>query len=96
MATVWISSGAYSRLSHLIESRDLPRDTALRVRERLRTLEMFPESGVLVERGSWAGFRSILGPWNWFLCVYDYDSEADTVRVATFEDSRERETVRSS
>lgn len=87
MARVVVTPTALDDLDRLIRELKLPRDTRSRVRDRLRQLAEFPESGEELP-GRWAGFRYLLGPWRWMLMVCMYDEDADRVSVVTIQDSR--------
>lgn len=87
MASVFLSAVATADLNELLVTRSLPLDARARVRERLRQLEGFPESGVALE-GRWAPARALVGPWSWMLHVYDYDRSVDRVTVLTIHDTR--------
>ncbi|MFO7903731.1 MAG: type II toxin-antitoxin system RelE/ParE family toxin [Pirellulaceae bacterium] len=87
MARVVVTPTALDDLDRLIRELKLPGDTRSRVRDRLRQLAEFPESGEELT-GRWAGFRYLLGPWPWMLIVCMYDEGADRVSVVTIQDSR--------
>ncbi|MBJ7470611.1 MAG: hypothetical protein JHD16_04890 [Solirubrobacteraceae bacterium] len=73
-------------MNELLE-RALPDDARDRVRDRLRLLETFPESGPRVQSDDWAGARLLFGPW-WFLFIYVYDPATDVVSVTAVKDKR--------
>lgn len=87
MAEVVVAPTALDDLDLLMRTLVLPEDSRSRVRERLKQLAEFPESGVELT-GRWEGFRFILGPWRWMLILYVYDANADRVDVVTIQDSR--------
>lgn len=89
MARVRLARAAAEDLERLIDVLALPLDTRARVRATLRPLAEFPRLGPELT-GRWAGFRSILGPWPWLLCVHLVvpDGEAEHVVVVTIQDAR--------
>lgn len=87
MARVRLAARAVDDLAWLIESHGLPPDARARVARRLRRLRDFPRMGRELG-GRWAGARFILGPWSWFVIVYDFDDAADEVIVLTMHDAR--------
>jgi hypothetical protein len=95
VAKVLVAPAAAEDLRLLIARLHLPGDTRARVRDRLSQLARFPESGDELT-GRWQGFRYILGPWRWLLIVFAYDQDADQVNVATIQDARTAESVKST
>lgn len=87
MTRVRLAAAAVEDLRELILTHELPPDTPMRVVRRLRALGRFPEMGRALG-GRWDGARYLLGPWSWFVIVYDYDRDADTVTVLTMQDGR--------
>ena len=87
LATVWVAPTALEDLADLVRTRSLPTDTRLRFRSRVGQLRVAPESGSPLE-GQWAGYRFLLGPWNWMLVIYEYDRASDRVTVVTVQDAR--------
>jgi hypothetical protein len=94
MARVVVAPTAAEDLRLLIERLHLPGDTRLRVRNRLKQLARFPESGDELT-GRWQGFRYLVGPWRWMLIVFAYDRCADQVNVVTIQDSRTAASTKS-
>jgi hypothetical protein len=84
---VLVAPAAIADLGRLIATHSLPTDTRVRVRRVIEPLARFPLLGAPLE-GRWSGYRFILGPWRWMLIVYAYDTETDTVAVATIQDGR--------
>lgn len=68
-------------------SRELPESARTRVRERLRQLEEFPESGLRIGDGDWSDARVLFGPW-WFVFIYVYDAASDVVTITAVKDKR--------
>ena len=87
MARVLVAASAQADLDALVLTHGLPTSTRDRVRTALQPLATFPLLGPALS-GRWRGFRFILGPWPWMLCVYVYDRAADQVAVVTIQDSR--------
>lgn len=87
MTRVRLAAAAVEDLHELILTHELPPDTPGRVVRRLRMLGRFPEMGRALG-GRWDGARYLLGPWSWFVIVYDYDRNADTATVLTMQDGR--------
>lgn len=89
MATVAVTRTARADLDELAASNRLPPDYREQVRDSLRTLEVFPESGTPLE-GRWAGLRSHVCSWNWLIAVYlaTRENETSQVTVVAFHDSR--------
>jgi plasmid stabilization system protein ParE len=94
VATVVLSATAVANLDELITTRSLPATTRKRVRSSLEALAAFPALGPRLV-GRWSGFRFILGPWQWFLIVYEYDDPSDQVRIVTIQDSRSARSART-
>lgn len=90
-----VAPAAVEDLRLLIERLHLPGDTRSRVRNRLRQLARFPDSGEELT-GRWQGFRYLIGPWRWMLIVFAYDRGADQVNVVTIQDSRMAESAKSA
>ena len=57
----------------------------MRVRATLHLLAAFPLAGRTIERDE---LRFLVGPWRWFISVYEYDEDADEVRVLAIVDGR--------
>ena len=87
MATVELARAAVEDLDALIRTHSLPPDTRARVTRSLRPLERFPLMGPALS-GRWHGFRFLLGPWRWLVCVYVYVEAEDRVVVVTIQDAR--------
>lgn len=89
MANVAVTRTARADLDELAASNSLPSDYRDQVRDSLRTLEVFPESGTPLE-GRWAGLRSHICSWNWLIAVYltAREAESSQVTVIAFHDSR--------
>ena len=87
MATVELARAAVEDLDALIRTHSLPPDTRARVARSLRPLERFPLMGPALG-GRWHGFRFLLGPWRWLVCVYVYIEAEDRVVIVTIQDAR--------
>lgn len=87
MTRVVVTEEARRELSTLINSRHLPGDARGRVASSLQPLASHPMIGPAL-RGTWEGYRFVLGPWPWMLLVYRVDVERDTVLVASIQDAR--------
>ncbi len=87
MTTVVVADSANRTLSELIVSHSLPSDTRDRVADCFELLAEFPEYGRAL-KGKWKGYRAILGPWRWFIIIYSFYDEADTVVISGFYDGR--------
>lgn len=87
MATVELARAAVEDLDALIRTHSLPLDTRARVARALRPLGRFPLLGPALS-GRWHGFRFLLGPWRWLVCVYVHIEAEDRVVVVTIQDAR--------
>ena len=94
MGRVVVAASAQADLDAMVLTHSLPASTRDRVRIALQPLALFPLLGPALT-GRWRGFRFILGPWPWMLCVYVYDPAADEVAVVTIQDSRSSRTATS-
>ncbi len=92
MARVVVTRLALDDLQRLTRTHSLPADTPKRLAHSLRSLVDFPQLGPELP-GRWSGFRFLLGPWRWMICVYVYDMESDTVSVVTIQDGRSSDAV---
>lgn len=88
MARVEISAAAAEDLARLRITHRLPADTSDRVRRSIGSLGRFPQLGTRLDRGGWAGFRYVLGPWRWMVIVYDAYEDENRVVIATIQDGR--------
>ncbi|MGK2877809.1 MAG: type II toxin-antitoxin system RelE/ParE family toxin [Solirubrobacterales bacterium] len=86
MPSVAFTELALAQLEALIERHELPDSTRPRVVKSVRHLEEFPDSGTPLS-GAWAGYRFVLGPWDWMLIVY-FRLDEDRVAIVAVEDSR--------
>ena len=84
---VGLAARALAELSELEQGLSLPADTRVRVREALRTLELFAHAGRALE-GEWAPYRVWSGPWPWMLFVYEVLEDRDLIVVVTVRDAR--------
>ena len=87
MASVELAQAAVEDLDRLVAVLTLPPDTRDRVRRSLEPLADFPLLGGELP-GRWEGFRFLLGPWRWMLCVYVYLEESERVVIVTVQDAR--------
>lgn len=87
MARVELARSAVEDLDRLVAVLSLPVDTRDRLRASLRPLAVFPRLGPELT-GRWQGFRFVIGPWPWMLCVYVVDETRDRVVVVTIQDAR--------
>jgi hypothetical protein len=87
VATVVVAQRARTDLAYLIETRQLPGNTAPRVRAAIEPLAVFPQAGKPLA-GRWHGLRVILGPWPWMLLVHSYDEASNTVTIVAIHDAR--------
>lgn len=90
MSRVVITRSALDDLHRLTRTHSLPADTPKRLARSLSSLRDFPELGSELP-GRWSGFRFLLGPWRWMICVYVHDPESDMVSVVTIQDGRSSE-----
>ena len=67
---VGFAARALAELAELEEVLSLPADTRIRVREALRTLEVFAHAGRALE-DEWEPYRIWSGPWPWMLFIYE-------------------------
>jgi len=88
MTRVELSAAAAEDVARLVVTHRLPADTNERVKRSLLSLGGFPRLGARLERGGWAGFRFVLGPWRWMVIVYDHHEDEDRVVIATIQDGR--------
>ena len=87
MASVELAHAAVEDLDRLISALTLPADTRDRLRRSLEPLADFPLLGGELA-GRWQGFRFLLGPWRWMICVYVYLKDSDRVVIVTIQDAR--------
>ena len=87
MASVELAHAAVEDLDRLVSALSLPADTRDRLRRALEPLAEFPLLGSEL-KGRWEGFRFLLGPWRWMICVYVYLEEGDRVVIVTIQDAR--------
>jgi hypothetical protein len=87
VARVEIARDAVADLERLMLTHSLPADTRERVRRSLAPLERFPRLGAIVHEDR-PDERFLLGPWQWFVVVYEYRETDDRVIVLSFEDGR--------
>lgn len=84
---VAFAARALTDLAQLESVLSLPVDTRARVRESLRTLEVFAYAGRALE-GEWEPYRVWGGPWPWMLFVYEVLEARGLVAVVTVRDAR--------
>lgn len=84
---VGFAARALAELADLEEVLSLPADTRIRVREALRTLEVFAHAGRALE-DEWEPYRMWSGPWPWMLFVYEVLEDEDLIVVVTVRDAR--------
>jgi plasmid stabilization system protein ParE len=88
MARVLLSPAAVESAARLALTHSLPAETAARLGRSIAPLREFPLLGRALEGGVFDGLRFVLGPWRWMVVVYEYDADADEVRILTVEDAR--------
>jgi hypothetical protein len=77
VASVELARAAVEELDRLIVALSLPADTRDRLRRR-------SSSG---KSPSGSGFRFLLGPWRWMICVYVHFPQSDRVVIVTIQDA---------
>ena len=87
MARVVVTADARRDLYELITSRNLPADTADRLRDAIQPLANFPDIGPELVRPL-DGRRFLLGPWRWMIVVYRHYPGRDLVAVVAIIDGR--------
>lgn len=87
MPRVELTASAVEDIERLILTHSLPVDTKQRLAKALLGLRQFPLLGPALP-GRWSGFRFVLGPWRWMICVYVYNENTDTVTIITVQDGR--------
>jgi hypothetical protein len=92
MPAIEVTRQARDELRSLIETRQLPADTRVRLSRSLLILEEFPRAGKQLA-GAWRDCRALIGPWGWLIVVYMDIEPEDRVVVIAFHDARTSDAV---
>jgi plasmid stabilization system protein ParE len=87
VARVELTRGAVADLDRLVLTHSLPADTRARLQRSLTPLGRFPRLGATIDERR-LDERFVLGPWHWFVVVYEHREDEERVVVLSIEDGR--------